>query len=166
MRRLMGAAVLAACAFAGGIGSAGAIEAPTSTQALAIQAAYDVKPALNLACGGLRAMGAGTATGTPVGPSTWADTECASLIAQLGKVVINGNLVIAGARGTLFMSYSAVAPLPVTLTIHPVGTFTVTGGTGDFVGATGHGTVRAVGSLLPPGAATAQLVGTVTVSGG
>jgi len=133
------------------------------TQALHIQAAYDVSPSVDLACGGLRAKGVGTADGTPIGPSTWADNECASLVARLGKVVINGNLVIAGTHGTLNIAYTATAPLPITLTIHPSGTFTITSGTGDFAGATGYGTVTAKGSLIPPGPATAQLSGSITL---
>jgi hypothetical protein len=159
------ACVALACALAASGASASAVEPQTSSQTLLIRAAYNVAPALNLGCGGLRARGTGTAIGSPVGPSTWSDNECASLIAQLGKVVINGAVVITGAHGTLNISYSAKAPLPITLTIHPAGTFTITGGTGEFAGATGHGTVVASGSLLPPGPAVAQLDGVIYLSG-
>ena len=130
-------------------------------QPFSVVVTYNVTPTPDLACGGLRAQGSGAATGTRIAPSAWYDNECASLIAELGKVTIKGNAAIVDGGDRLDLAYTAKAPLPLTLTIHPVGTFTITGGTGKFAGASGHGTVSADGNVLPPGAAVVYLVGEI-----
>lgn len=75
---------------------------------------------------------------------------------------INGTLTLTAANGDEpFVQYHATTPYPdATGAIHPVGTFTIVGGTGRFAGATGGGTLAAVANVKYP-ATTATLDGTI-----
>lgn len=130
---------------------------------LSVSAAYDATPVPDASCGGFRVTGIGTASGTQLGEhGTWHDEECASLTALPGSVVIHGNLVLGASDGDeIFISYDVTSPDPdASGAIHPSGTFTVTGGTGHFEGASGEGTLDASGSVVNP-ATTAKLEGAI-----
>lgn len=151
------AAVLASFAVA-----AGSASADTTALPFVVHASYDATPTPDAACGGLRVVASGAAIGNEIGAAQWNDTECASLVAQPGSIVITGTLTLTAANGDeLFIDYTATTPLPdATGAIHPAGTFTIVGGTGRFAGATGGGTLTADANVTSP-ATTATLVGTI-----
>ena len=99
------------------------------------------------ACG-LRVIATGTATGTQVGQGTWTQNECVDPFSQAPKVHVVGEGVITAANGDrLVVDYDALTdpPDPTTGEIHPRGTFTIAGGTGRFLGATGAGSLAVDG---------------------
>jgi hypothetical protein len=124
-----------------------------------VGAAYDAN-IVGADATGLSVVAAGSATGTEVGSGSWNDTEFAAFTAS--GLDINGTLTLTAANGDeLFVQYHATTPFPdATGAIHPVGTFTITGGTGRFANATGGGTLAADGNVANP-ATTATLDGTI-----
>jgi hypothetical protein len=157
---VVAAAVLAAWVGAAWVGSASAADGGAGA-AFRVRAAYDAVATPDPACGGLRVVAAGSATGTELGAGAWHDTECAAFTAT--GIQIDGALTLTAANGDeLFVSYSATSgfPDPSTGAIHPQGTFTITGGTGRFAAATGGGTLAADANVADP-ATTATLVGTI-----
>jgi hypothetical protein len=128
--------------------------------AFKVRAAYDAVATPDAACGGLRVVAVGTATGTELGNGSWNDTECAAFTAD--GIRITGALTLTAANGDrLFVSYSALTAFPdATGAIHPAGTFTVTGGTGRFAQATGGGVLAADANVAAP-ATTATIDGTI-----
>lgn len=128
--------------------------------AFKVRAAYDATPTPDAACGGLRVVAAGSATGTELGAGAWNDTECAAFTPD--GIVIDGALTLTAANGDeLFVDYHATTPFPgADGAIHPQGTFTIVGGTGRFATASGGGTLSADANVAAP-ATTAVLDGTI-----
>lgn len=118
---------------------------------LDLQLDYKAGAAPDLNCKGLKANGNGTVTGNvfPAG-AAWHDDECLDILTQLGTFGISGTGTATAANGDgLSFTYRATSPLPdLSLSLRPTGTFTVTGGTGAFAGATGGGTLTATVTLL------------------
>ena len=86
-----------------------------------------------------------------------------------GETISGGHMTLTAANGDeVYFEYSGSAPLPVIgvpSTVHVVCTYTITGGTGRFDGATGSGTgdayVEFPGELLPLWTGTWEWVGTI-----
>lgn len=142
-----------------------AFAAPASAADHGAGAAFNVRAAYDATIVGADATGlsvvaAGSATGTELGSGAWNDTELAAFTAS--GLDINGMLTLTAANGDqLFVQYHATTPFPdATGTIHPVGTFTIIGGTGRFANATGEGTLAADANVQNP-ATTAMLDGTI-----
>lgn len=138
----------------------------TSAQNLDITAHYaaTITPTADTAaCGGFAVSASGTAAGRPIGPyGTWQDQETVCTLTTPGEYDITGTAVIGGNDGDrVFVGYHVTAPLagPGVTTIYPAGTFWVNGGTGDYAGATGGGTISAVVNLLDTAHTTATLEG-------
>ena len=127
--------------------------------AFKVRAAYDA----NIVGGdatGLTVVASGAATGTELGSGTWNDSEFAAFTPN--GLDITGTLTLTAANGDeLFVQYEATTPPPdSTGAIHPQGTFTIVGGTGRFVNASGGGTLSADANVANP-ATTATLNGTI-----
>ena len=117
----------------------------------------------DVACHGLHATSAGTASGTPAISGRWADAECIDLLAAPGSITVrDGTFAVTTSSGALFGTYHATAGLPdLHLMAHPVGQFTIVGGSGDFAGSTGSGTISAAVNMITENA-VGDLVGTLT----
>lgn len=97
----------------------------------------------------------GTGVALHLGKVTWTATEVANFCvepANPGFATASGQLVVTAANGDQ-LTASGLSTVRAdfagsTLTI--TGTFTITGGTGRFAGATGGGTITGSGSLLAP----------------
>jgi hypothetical protein len=106
----------------------------------------------------------GTALGTHIGTGGWADSETLNPCSEFFPLVhVVGNGVFTAANGdTLLIHYDMLTPFPdATGQIHPRGTFTITGGTGRFAGASGGGAIAVDGTA--GGAETAVFDGTIVV---
>lgn len=131
--------------------------------AFQVRAAYDAVATPDAACGGLRVVASGSATGTDLGAGAWNDTECAAFTAT--GIVIDGQLTLTAANGDqLDVAYHAESAFPdATGAIHPQGSFTIEGGTGRFASATGGGSLAADANVADP-ATTATLDGTIDLN--
>ena len=97
----------------------------------------------------------GTGVAQHLGRVTWQATEVADFCvdpANPGLAAVSGQLVVTAANGDQLTAsgQSTVHADFAKDTLTITGTFTITGGTGRFAGATGGGTVTGGGSLLPP----------------
>jgi hypothetical protein len=99
----------------------------------------------------------GPATGTHLGgKASWVDDECVEFTGHLV-----GHGVFTATNGDqIFVDYQATTP-PPDPEIHARGTFTITGGTGHFAGATGGGALAVDG--IPGGAELVQFDGTISL---
>src|SRR5262249_38418857 len=97
------------------------------------------------------------------GKATWANGECVDVASVPGTFVVAGSVTLTSAPGDeLVVSYSVTTPPPdASGSIHPRGTYTITGGTGRFDGATGRGFVVDEGNVVPGTVQTAIFVGTI-----
>src|SRR5262249_32482717 len=111
-------------------------------------ARFSVAASFNATFGGgppcaLQVTASGTAVGPHGGPGLWADSEILDPCSQAPMVHVVGDGVLTAASGdTLLIHYDMLTPFPdATNQIHPRGTFTITGGTGRFYGASGGGNI-------------------------
>jgi hypothetical protein len=156
----------------------GAAAAVASAVALPVLAAdhgagarFSATASFNATFGGgpvcaLQVTASGTAQGTHVGTSLWTDSETLDPCSLFPNVHVVGDGVLTAANGaTLLIHYDMVTPFPdATNQIHPRGTFTITGGTGRFDGATGGGNIAVDGTA--GGAETAVFDGLIVVGSG
>jgi hypothetical protein len=148
-KRRVGASV-ALVAMLVGLAGAGADAAPAqgSTEVpLRLSGTVTESPTPDPACGGLHNAPSGTLTGQPLGETHWQSQHCVDATAEPGVLVVrDGHLTLTSSRGgTLTASYGAHGSLPSTLGhIYLAGTFTITDGTGRFLGATGDGLLTVV----------------------
>lgn len=105
----------------------------------------------------------GTALGTHVGTALWSDSETLDPCSQAPNVHVVGDGVLTAASGDeLVIHYDMTTPFPdANLQIHPRGTFTITGGTGRFAGASGGGLIAVDGTA--GGAETGVFDGTIVL---
>lgn len=150
------AAIAAAAAVAAAL--AVATPARADSAAFRIQASYDAYPTFTST--GASVVASGSAIGTDIGTGAWNDTEFAAFTPD--GFDITGSLTLTAANGDqLFVSYHATTPYPDAAgNFNPSGTFTITGGTGRFAGATGGGSLSAHANAGTP-ATTATLEGTI-----
>jgi hypothetical protein len=108
--------------------------------------------------------GLGTGRATHLGKVTASTAELVKFTASSGSVTIRGGeMVMVAANGDeLYWHYSGAGPLPdANGVVSFEGTFTITGGTGRYLDATGGGTFQGQGSAAT-GDATVHDRGTVT----
>ena len=112
------------------------------------------------ACAGFTIVTHGTALGTHAGAGTWAATECVDFLSHPGQLLAHGHAVLTAADGSqLVIDYDNVSGMPdANGDVFPVGTYTVSSGTGRFAGSTGSGSLVAVGH-------TATFTGSGTLDG-
>jgi len=105
----------------------------------------------------------GTALGTHVGTALWSDSETLDPCSQAPNVHVVGDGVLTAANGDeLMIHYDMTTPFPdANLQIHPRGLFTIKGGTGRFVGASGRGRIAVDGTA--GGAETGVFDGTIVL---
>ncbi len=128
-----------------------AVPATAQAQPLTLDLNFKGKATPDLKCKGLRASGNGTVTGNVFpGGATWHDDECINALSRLGTFIFTGAGAATAPNGDqLQVTYEATSPLPdLTLSLRPRGTFTITGGTGAFAGASGGGTLAVDVALL------------------
>ncbi len=108
----------------------------------------------------------GTALGTHVGTALWSDSETLDPCSQAPNVHVVGDGVLTAASGDeLLIHYDMTTPFPdANFQIHPRGTFTITGGTGRFTGASGGGLIAVDGTA--GGAETGVFDGTIVLGNG
>jgi len=111
-------------------------------------------------CAGFTILTHGTAVGTHVGAGTWSASECVDPFTHPGQLLAHGHAVLTAADGSqLVIDYNNVSGVPdANGDVFPVGTYTVTSGTGRFEGSTGSGSLNAVGH-------TATFTGSGTLEG-
>jgi hypothetical protein len=115
-------------------------------------------------CGGLHILARGTGWASELGARTTAlFDECANFAIEPGRVHVYGNVVLRAPNGDeLHLSLNKAGNLPdPTGNIHLTGTYTITGGTGRFDGATGAGTTT-TDTNVNSTTSTATLDGTLT----
>ena len=120
-------------------------------------------------CGLLVVVTGGAAQGTHIGTGTWSDHECVDPFSLFPQVHVVGVGTATAANGDqLVVDYDATAdpPDPITMVIHPRGTFTVDpdASTGRFAGATGGGSLAVDG--FAGGSETAVFDGTIVLGNG
>jgi hypothetical protein len=121
-----------------------------------------------IACpGGFVITGNAPASGTHIGgEGTLTTRECAQPDFVNGVNHVDGDGVITSTDGAqLFYHYGGTAPLPniVTGTVGEVLSYTITGGTGRFAGASGGGVLSSHGNFFVT--VTAELTGTLKLHG-
>ena len=109
----------------------------------------------------------GTGVALHLGRVTWTATEVANFCvdpANPGLGLATGQLVVTAANGDRLTAngQSTVQADFAGGTLTITGTFTITGGTGRFAGATGGGTITGGGSLLPPFAVATLFEGEIS----
>jgi hypothetical protein len=94
----------------------------------------------------------GTGNARHMGSITWVSNETVNLCSNPAGGDVVGQLTITAANGDLVnFSYQTLAHLDFsTNEVSASGNWAITGGTGRFAGASGHGVITANGSLLPP----------------
>ncbi|CAL9630166.1 hypothetical protein SUDANB176_06061 [Streptomyces sp. enrichment culture] len=117
-------------------------------------------------CGGYEVIGTGTATGKPIDSGTWTQDEEACTVTVPGKYDIKGTATITESDGDeLNVSYHLTAPLTEEHRVYPTGTFTITGGTGEYQFATGGGKMNAWVNLLDHDNVSCRLMGDIKYLG-
>jgi hypothetical protein len=101
------------------------------------------------ACPGLALAASGTATGTEIGEGRWESRECLDFFREPGVILVHGAAAVTAADGSVLrLVYDVSAPADPSGAIHAAGTYTVTGGTRRFDGATGSGATVAIASAV------------------
>lgn len=103
----------------------------------------------------------GTGHATHMGTITWKSTENVDACGPV--TIVRASFTITSTTGEQVNgTYDTVAELNfATSEVRAAGLFTITGGTGRFVNASGEGVVNAEGSLLPPFGVIGHLTGTI-----
>jgi hypothetical protein len=100
-------------------------------------------------CPGLAVAATGTVMGTELGAGGWSSQECLDFLSRPGTILVHGAAVLTAADASrLFLVYDVSTPFDPSGAIHATGTYTITGGTGRFAGATGSGTTIANASAV------------------
>ncbi|MHB8737750.1 MAG: hypothetical protein ACYC9D_04090 [Candidatus Dormibacteria bacterium] len=117
---------------------------------------------LSQPCLGFHVFGQGIVNGAPISQGAYMDSECARLSSDVPptELAISGTFVMYAPPpvvttireltvDSIYGTYTATtaAPAPPALMVDPVGTFTITGGTGHYCGASGGGSLIAVASV-------------------
>ena len=105
----------------------------------------------------------GTGNARHMGAITWVSSETVNLCSNPAGGDVVGQLTITAANGdAVTFSYQTLAHLDfATNEVSAAGNWMISGGTGRFDGATGHGVITANGSLLPPFGVIAGMSGVI-----
>ncbi|MFD9244588.1 hypothetical protein ACFV0D_22185 [Streptomyces sp. NPDC059556] len=117
-------------------------------------------------CNGYNVTGTGTASGKPTTGGTWTQDEVVCTATIPGKYDIKGTATITEADGDkLTLTYQLTAPLTADTLVYPTGTFSITGGTGNYAFATGSGKMNARVNLLDHDHVTSKIMGEILFTG-
>ncbi|WP_347124490.1 hypothetical protein [Streptomyces sp. 21So2-11] len=118
-------------------------------------------------CNGYKVVGKGTSIGKPLpNGGTWTQEEEACTATVPGKWDIKAKATITEPDGDkLNITYHLTAPVTQSNMVHPVGTFTITGGVGNYEFATGGGKMKARVNLLDHDHVSSTLVGDIQYLG-
>lgn len=111
------------------------------------------------ACSGFRYATTGPFDGTPLGSVHWRGSECVDILSNPGSFAISGAFSLN--QGLLTGTYEGHEGLPdATGRVYGWGTFSITGGSDTYAGATGNGSFTVIAQ---PVASTAylELMGTL-----
>ena len=106
----------------------------------------------------------GTGHANHLGRITWQSHETVDVCSNPDGGVVVGQITITAANGDLVTgTYETLANLDFAAgQVTALGHFEITGGTGRFANATGHGIISATGSLAPPFAVIGAMRGSIT----
>ncbi|MDV9191099.1 hypothetical protein R6L23_23315 [Streptomyces sp. SR27] len=118
-------------------------------------------------CNGYKVVGSGTSTGKPLtNGGTWTQNEEACTATVPGKWDIKGTATITEPDGDkLNLSYHLSAPLTADTLVYPTGTFTITGGSGNYAFVRGSGKMNARVNLLDHDHVSSTLLGDIEYLG-
>ena len=144
----------------------GAVQPVFASPAAPFRGSFVVTQALtpDPTCGGFHIVAEGSGRATGLGRTEALFDECADFVEEPGRVHVYGNVVLTSANGDeLHLAVDKAGNLPdATGDVHVAGPYTVTGGTGRFAGATGHGTTTTDTNVTSV-VATVNMVGTLVV---